>query len=243
MKISTDHGYDNDFIATDDQVTKDVNKFRNHPSIIMRKKKKKNDQSFYIGRVTYDDVLKKVKTLDTERASQQSDIPTKNLKKNSDYFAEYFYENINQCISKLIFPSDLKLTEVYINLVYKKKSKNSRDNYRPVSILSNISEIYERCIYDQIQLFFDSLLSKYQCGFRRGYNAQHSLITLIEKWKKSVDNGGTFGELLTNLSKAFDCLPVELKQSENFDSFKLKIKNWVPFKCPCRLCKTYIQQV
>ena len=43
LKISTDHGYDNDFIATDDQVTKDVNKFRNHPSIIMRKKKKKND--------------------------------------------------------------------------------------------------------------------------------------------------------------------------------------------------------
>ena len=125
MKISTDgyHGYDNDFITTDDQVTNDVNKFRNHPSIIMRKKKKKNDQSFYIGRVTYDDVLKKVKTLDTERTSQQSDIPTKNLKRNSDYFAEYFYENINQCISKLIFPSDLKLTEVYINLVYKKKSK------------------------------------------------------------------------------------------------------------------------
>ena len=185
--------------------------------------------------------MQKVKTLDTAKASQQSDIPTKILKQNSDYFVEYFYENIKQCISKLILPSDLKLADV--TPVYKKKSKNSKDNYRPVSILSNISKIYERCIYDQIQLFLDSLLSKYQCGFCKAYNAQHSLITLIEKWKKSVDNGGTFGELLTNLSKAFDCLPVELKQSENFDSFKLKIKNWVPFKCPCRLCKTYIQQV
>ena len=207
----------------------------------MRKSKKKNDQSFSFGLVTYDDVLKKVKTLNTAKASQQFDIQTKILKQNLDYFAEYFYENINQCILKSIFPSDLKLVDV--TPVYNKKLKNSKDNYRPVSILSNISKIYERCIYDQIQLFFDSLLSKYQCGFCRGYNAQHSLITLIEKWKKSVDNGGTFGELLTNLSKAFDCLPVELKQSENFDSFKLKIKNWVPFKCPCRLCKTYIQQV
>ena len=185
--------------------------------------------------------MKKVKTLDTAEASQQSDIPTKNLKQNSDYFAEYFYENINQCISKLIFPSDLKLTE--INLVYKMKSKNSRDNYRPLSMLSNISKIYERCIYDQIQLFFYSLLSKYQCGFRRGYKAQHSLITPIERWKKSVDNDGTFGALPTNLSKAFNCLRVELKQSKNLDSFKLKIKNLVPFKCPRRLCKTYIQQV
>ena len=208
LKISTDHGYDNDFIATDDQVANAVNKFRNHSSIIMIKNKKKNDQSFSFGPVTYDDVLKKVNTLDTAKASQQSDIPTKILKQNSDYFAEYFYENINQCISKSIFPSDLKLADV--TPVYKKKSKNSKDNYRPVSILSNISKIYERCIYDQIQLFFDSLFSKYQCGFSRGYNAQHCLIRLIEKWKESSDNGSAFGTLLTDLSKAFDCLPHEL---------------------------------
>ena len=142
MKISTDHGYDNDFIATDCQVINAINKFRNHPS----KKKKKNDQSFSFGPVTYDDVLKKVKTLDTAKASQQSDIPTKILKQNSDYFAEYFYENINQYILKSIFPSDLKLADV--TPVYKKKSKNSKDNYRPVSILSNVFKICERCIYD-----------------------------------------------------------------------------------------------
>ena len=116
----------------------------------MIKNKKKNDQSFSFGPVTYDDVLKKVNTLDTAKASQQSDIPTKILKQNSDYFAEYLYENINQCISKSTFPSDLKLA--YVTPVYKKKPKNSRDNYRPVSILSNIYKIYKRYIYDQIQL-------------------------------------------------------------------------------------------
>ena len=41
----------------------------------------------------------------------------------------------------------------------------------------------------------------------------------------------------------WDLVPVKLKQSESLDSFKLKIKNWVPFECPCRLYKTYIQQV
>ena len=77
-------------------------------------------------------------------------------------------------------------------------------------ILSNISKIYKRCIYDQIQLSLDFLLSKYQCWFPRGYKAHRCLISLIEKWKKSVDNGGAFGALLTDLSKAFDCLPHEL---------------------------------
>ena len=59
------------------------------------------------------------------------------------------------------------------------------------------------------QLFFKSLLSKYQCEFRGGYNAQHCLIDLIEKWKKSVDNSDLFGALLSDLSKAFHCLPYE----------------------------------
>ena len=47
----------------------------------MIKNRKKNDYSFSFGPVTYDDVLKKVNTLDTAKASQQSDIPTKILNK------------------------------------------------------------------------------------------------------------------------------------------------------------------
>ena len=97
----------------------------------------------------------------------------------------------------------------------------------PVSILSNISKICERCIYDQIQLFFDSLLSKYQCGFSTGYNTRHWLISLIEKWKKRVDNGGAFGALLCDLSKAFDWLPRELLipklDAYGFDKSSLKL--------------------
>ena len=56
----------------------------------------------------------------------------------------------------------------------------------------------------------DKFLSKYQCGFRKRYNAQHCLLAMIEKWKKAVDNGNVFGALLTDLSKAFDCLPHDL---------------------------------
>ena len=56
------------------------------------------------------------------KASQQFDIPTKILKQHSDYFAEYFYGNISQCILKLMFPQNLKLTNV--TPLYKKKSKN-----------------------------------------------------------------------------------------------------------------------
>ena len=43
--------------------------------------------------------------------------------------------------------------------------------------------------------------------------------------------------------KIWDILPKEIKNSETLNAFKLKIKNWVPLECPCRLCKTYVSQV
>ena len=61
-----------------------------------------------------------------------------------------------------------------------------------------------------IQHFFDHILFKYKCGFCRDCNSQDFLITLIEKWKKRVGNCRVFGTLLTDPSKAFDCLPQEL---------------------------------
>ena len=54
--------------------------------------------------------------------------------------------------------------------------------------------------------YFESFLSKYQCGFRKGYSAQHCLLSMLEKWKSAMDNNKMFGALLTDLSKAFDCL-------------------------------------
>ena len=57
--------------------------------------------------------------------------------------------------------------------------------------------------------FFEDIFNKQQCGFRQGYNTQQCL-KMMEKWKRSVDGGKVFDVLLTDLSKAFDCLDHEL---------------------------------
>ena len=77
-------------------------------------------------------------------------------------------------------------------------------------MLSNLPKVFEKIIHDQISVFFLDIFSNYQFGFRKGFSTQHCLIAIIEKWKKSVDNKGTFGVLLTGLLKAFDCIPQEL---------------------------------
>ena len=61
-------------------------------------------------------------------------------------------------------------------------------------------------MHSQISAYFDKILSKYQFGFRKGYSSQQCLLVLMEKWKKCLEKGGKCGALLTDLSKAFDCL-------------------------------------
>ena len=53
--------------------------------------------------------------------------------------------------------------------------------------------------------------SRHQCGFRKGYSTLQCLLAMLEKWRSAVDNKKkTFGALLTELPKAFDCLSREL---------------------------------
>ena len=65
------------------------------------------------------------------------------------------------------------------------------------------------------------------CEYRKGYNTQHALVSLIEKWKKILDNKGFGGAVLMDLSKAFDTLNHELLIAKlhaygfNRDSLKL----------------------
>ena len=76
----------------------------------------------------------------------------------------------------------------------------------------------------KMQTFFDNLLSTNQCEFRKGFNAQHCQVSMIEKWKESLDNGGAFGALMTDLSKVFDCLHHELLIAK-LDAYDFDIKS------------------
>ena len=65
-------------------------------------------------------------------------------------------------------------------------------------------------MFKQMSEYFESFLWKYQCGFRKVYSAQNCLSSMLEKWKSAIDNTKMFGALLTDISKAFDCLSYNL---------------------------------
>ena len=65
-------------------------------------------------------------------------------------------------------------------------------------------------MFEQVDTYMSDYQSQYLCGFRKGYNTQSCLIIMLEKWRKPLDNRYIAGGLLTDLSKAFDCLNHEL---------------------------------
>ena len=183
---------------------KAIMKYRFHPSIVAIKKNCNSGLSFSFSQVERHEIMKEINNLKTNKATQSTDIPTKLIKENSDIFGDFIFGNFNNCVSNSIFPNSLK--NAIITPVHKKGAKTSKDNYRPVSILSNISKIYERLLLNKMSEYFEPILSKFQCGFRKGFSARNCLLAMLEKWKSALDNKRNFGALLTDLSKAFDCL-------------------------------------
>ena len=124
-------------------------------------------------------MIKELQKLNPTKVTQETDTPVNIFKDNKEFFAGYFQTFFNDAIVSSKFPSSLKMAN--IKAVFKKGTKSLKKNYRPISILPLVSKIFERIICKQLTTFFDNILSKYQCGFRKGHGTQHCLLLMLEK--------------------------------------------------------------
>ena len=148
---------------------------------------KNSEISFTFQPVTKNQISNLIKHLRDKKAVQSTDIPTKLIKEFCDFFSEFLYKSINHCITERSFIADFKVAEVC--RLYKNDRRADKSNYRPISILSNVSKIYEKCLCSQLYDYFDNnIFSKYQCGFRKGFSTQHPLLVMIEEMTISRDN-------------------------------------------------------
>ena len=197
-----------DLSQIEDPIDKVIEKFKDHPSILKIKERVEVLQQFEITKVSEEHILDLIAELDTKKATTFNNIPGKFLKEYSQTYYKTLTKLVNQSIEECTFPDKLKLADVFP--IYKKDDRNTAKNYRPVSVLPYVSKLYERIMKEQIQISIDSLLSVNLCGYRKGFSAQHALISMTEKWRKIMDQKGFAGAILMDLSKAFDCLDHDL---------------------------------
>ena len=146
--------------------------------------------------------------MDSSKAYQTHNIPPQSLKDNVDICTIALSSDFNSCIYNGIFPNSLKHAD--ITPAFKKAGRLRKINYRPVSILPPLSEVYEKLLYQQIYKYINGIFAKYLCGFRKGHSTQHCWLFMLESVKNALDKGLCTGILLTDLSKAFDCISHDL---------------------------------
>ena len=65
-------------------------------------------------------------------------------------------------------------------------------------------------MYDQLYIYMNIFLNELLCGFRKAHSTQHVLFKLLQTWQKEQDYWGFTGTIITDLSRAYDCLPHDL---------------------------------
>ena len=111
------------------------------------------------------DITHKIKKLPSNKASISNDIPVSVMKQFANCYCEKLTNILNDCLKENGFPNLMKVAE--ISPVFKKLDNTSKDDYRPISMLSNFAKLFESIIYSQLNDCMKSKFSKYLTAFRK----------------------------------------------------------------------------
>ena len=183
-----------------------IKKFESHPSIVETKKTINIVEKLTIKEAMVSNI--NIKSVNTKKTTGPDNISPKLGKLSANVIDSHLFNIINKGLQNSSFPDAAKIASV--RPIYKRKCRNSIENYRPVSMLNTFSKIYERYIHDSLIPYINKCLSEFVAAYRKSYSSSHVLIRLVENWKKELDNKKYVGAILMDLSKAFDCIPHEL---------------------------------
>jgi hypothetical protein len=147
-----------------------------------------------------------IRSLKWNTSSGYDKVPPRLLKLSLSYIISPLTYLCNKSLTSGTFPSCLKYSQV--TPILKKGSKTELSNYRPISLLTSFSKVFEKVIKKQLfnHASVYNILSKAQFGFRTNMSTDNAIYQLTNKILKALDNRQSVGGILCDLSKAFDCV-------------------------------------
>ena len=139
----------------------------------------------------------------------------------------------NHIICTCVYPLKWKVANIVP--VAKNNSANKPEDFRPISILSAISKVFEKLLSNQIvqHLEANNLLSEHQSGFRLGRSCNSAILNVMEDIRRNFDSGQMSILILIDFSKAFDTV--------NYNILLDKLKNYFGFDTfSCKLIESYL---
>ena len=155
--------------------------------------------------VTELEVLKVLNSLHVNKSSGPDKIPNKLLKMTALLIAKPLANLFNKSLQLGSFPSPWK--KACITPVFKQKGSNSDPcNYRPISLLPNLSKILEKLVFNKIyeHLIENNLLTEKQSGYRPGHSTHLQLLYLSHQLYSALNENNNFTAIFLDISKYFD---------------------------------------
>ena len=154
--------------------------------------------------VTQKKVLKILKNLKNSRSLAIDELDSYSLKIAAEVIAPCVHHIVTLSIMQQNFPSAWKFSKVLP--LHKKLCVLERKNYRPVSILSPLSKVLERIMYEQIYDHFsrNNIFHPNLMGFRKNRSTLTAVLQMYDRWVCGADEGKINAVILLDLSAAFD---------------------------------------
>ena len=167
---------------------------------------RKGDQKFQLKEESEDTVIKLIDRIRTDVAVGYDEINAKLLKDAKYTIAKTLTQLINISYRTSTFPECMKTA--IVKAIHKKESTEDPSNYRPLSILSVVSKVFERSATNQLVKYLEEnkLLSPLQHAYRAGHSTQTCLNEIVDYIYKENDKGNLVGIASLDLSKAFDSI-------------------------------------
>ena len=156
---------------------------------------------------THEEVYHLLANYKINTASGPDGLFSKMLRGTAGSIAPALTTLFNLSLKLSTVPEDWKKSN--ITPIFKSSQTSEASNYRPISLLSLISKVLERCIHNQVMdfLLHNKLLSDHQFGFRPRFSTQDALLTATRDWHQSLTTHKQVAAVFFDVKKAFDSVP------------------------------------
>ena len=164
----------------------------------------KNKSSIFLQEIDEEEIYEEILKLNTNKSMGFDEIPPKVIKWAPHLFTPILKSIYNKCLETGIYPSNFKIAKV--TPIHKKGDRNNINNYRPISVLTQFNQIFERLLSKRLLDFFEKfeIITKKQFGFLKKHCTEHAILDLKEFILKRLEEREVMAILFLDLQKAFD---------------------------------------
>ena len=192
------------FISIPDKLLKNSNFNNNNEDSVINCDLSNNKNSFFLKPLNVLEITNFINNMDHKKSARSDTPKISFIKLSVDIIAPIITKIFNLCIQHGIFPESFKYAEVVP--IFKSGSKANINNYRPISLLSPFSKIFESYICNQLTSFLDknNILYRLQYGFRQDSSTELAVTQLVDDLIDAAENKLINCSIFLDLAKAFN---------------------------------------